>query len=329
VWNAGTLEWVGRIPADAWGLRSIPWIHSRYPIWDDKKLFETIDSGEGLLADAKEGKRETLVTGVLDAQPLQVLRVPGPSWIPALTAVCLGGTFIFPVFKLWIPTFASLVLYLVAQIYWLWTSAAVIPEKKTKEVAVGKRLPLYVSGVRSTGWWAMFITMTGDLTGFLSVLFGYFFFWTIHSDFPPPGIEGPGWQWPLLAGLLTIATWGTTLGARLFNARGQITMARVMLGTSILLAVLTAGAFFLGPWTTGLDPTAHAYPAIVWALATWIIIHLIVGVIMQGYCLARSVFGRMTSEYDADIWNVTLYWHFAGFCALLTALVIGGFPLLQ
>ena len=60
----------------------------------------------------------------------------------------------------------------------------------------------------------------------------------------------------------------------------------------------------------------------------WSVIHLGVGIIMQLYCLARSFFGRMTPTHDADIWNVTLYWHFAGFCALVTAGVTGGFPLL-
>ena len=49
---------------------------------------------------------------------------------------------------------------------------------------------------------------------------------------------------------------------------------------------------------------------------------------MQAYCLARSIARKLTPAHDADLWNVTLYWHFAGFGALLTAIVIGGFPLL-
>lgn len=32
-WNAGTLEWVSE-PEENWGVRSIPIIKSRYPIWD-------------------------------------------------------------------------------------------------------------------------------------------------------------------------------------------------------------------------------------------------------------------------------------------------------
>ena len=327
-WNAGTLEWAGRVPADPWGLRSVPQIASRYPLWDDKDILATIDEGRGLLADAREGRRETLVTGVLDARPEQVLRVPGPSWVPAITAVCLAGVFIFPVFKFWIPTLVSGVLFLAALLYWLWTGTAQIPEKKTKDAGNGMRLPLYVSGVRSTGWWAMFITMVGDLTAFLSLLFGYFFFWTIHEDFPPPGVTGPGWVWPSIAGLLVILTWGATLAARIVNARGNVGAARLLLGASMLLTLATGAALFAGPWTTGLDPTSHAYPAIVWALVVWILAHLGAGFIMQAYCLARSLWHRLTPEYDADLWNVTLYWHFAGFGALLTAIVIGGFPLL-
>jgi cytochrome c oxidase subunit I+III len=268
------------------------------------------------------------VTAVLDAEPEQILRVSGPSWVPAITVVGLAGVFIFPVFKFWVPTGLSAALFLAALLYWLWTGTAVIPEKKTKDAGDGFRLPLYVSGVRSTGWWAMFITMLGDLTAFLALLFGYFFFWTVHEDFPPPGVTGPGWVWPAIAGLLAVATWGATLGARRVNAGGNVVAARLLLVVGVLLNLSTAAALFAGPWSTGLDPTSHAYPAIVWALVVWIVGHLAAGLIMQAYCLARLIWRKLTPEYDADLWNVTLYWHFAGFSALLTALVIGGFPLL-
>lgn len=56
--------------------------------------------------------------------------------------------------------------------------------------------------------------------------------------------------------------------------------------------------------------------------------HLATGMLMQAYCLARSIYGLMTPTHDADIWNVTLYWHFMAFAGVLTAIVIGGFPYL-
>jgi heme/copper-type cytochrome/quinol oxidase subunit 3 len=135
--------------------------------------------------------------------------------------------------------------------------------------------------------------------------------------------------WPLAAAILTITAWGLTLMARLANARESVLLARVLLLLGVIAGLGSAAALLAGPWTTGLDPTSHSYPAIVWALAIWIALHLGVGVIMHAYCLARSLLGRMTPKYDADLWNVTLYWHFTGFCALVTAAVIGGFPLVS
>jgi heme/copper-type cytochrome/quinol oxidase subunit 3 len=52
-----------------------------------------------------------------------------------------------------------------------------------------------------------------------------------------------------------------------------------------------------------------------------------VGVIMQLYCLARRIAGRMTARYDSDISNVALYWHFTALTAAITIAVIAGFPL--
>src|SRR3546814_17699035 len=64
---------------------------------------------------------------------------------------------------------------------WLWVGTAEIPEKAEKAVGLGLTLPLYASGPAGVGWWAMFITLLGDATAFAGLVFGYFFFWTIHD----------------------------------------------------------------------------------------------------------------------------------------------------
>src|SRR5690606_9864478 len=136
--------------------------------------------GRYLLADAQEGKRETLVTSVLSADPIQCLRVPGPAIVPVLSAFSLGAVFIFMTFHWWWPTLAAAILSAACFLYWLWSGTAIIPEKPEKDVGLGVTLPIYVSGVKSVGWWAMFITMVGDGTAFASLIFGYFFYWTVH-----------------------------------------------------------------------------------------------------------------------------------------------------
>jgi cytochrome c oxidase subunit I+III len=83
------------------------------------------------------------------------------------------------------------------------------------------------------------------------------------------------------------------------------------------------------PWQAGLQPTTHVYPAIVWVLLGWTALHLLLGVIMQGYCLARSLAGKLTTRWDIDIHNVVLFWHFALVTGLVTLAVVALFPLLS
>jgi len=108
------------------------------------------------------------------------------------SAALLGGVFIALTFELWIVALLSGVATLATR--WLWTGTGEIPEKKTKDVGLGLRLPLYASGPDSVGWWAM--TMVGDGTAFASLVFGYFFYCTIHPDFTAgqAGRDGSGRQ---------------------------------------------------------------------------------------------------------------------------------------
>ena len=150
--------------------------------------------------------------------PMQCQRVAGPSFIPMVSAALLGGVFVALTFEWWIIALVSGIGTLAAILWWLWTGTGEIPEKKTRDVGLGLRLPLYASGPASVGWWAMFITMVGDGTAFASLIFGYFFYWTIHPDFTA-GQSGPGWLWPMVAAALFVAAWGAMLAARRLNAQ--------------------------------------------------------------------------------------------------------------
>jgi cytochrome c oxidase subunit I+III len=326
-WGAGTLEWLAEMPDKPWGVRSIPEIDGRYPLWDQPNFMRDVDEGRFYLPDAEEGKRETLVTTSIDAQPIQCLRVPGPTFLTFFAAMFTGGVFIFSTFHWWWPAAISGVLALATILVWLWTGTAIIPEKEEKDIGLGLRLPLYVSGSDSVGWWAMFITMLGDMTAFVALVFGYFFYWTIHTDFPPEPLPGPGVFWPGLSGVLLLGAWWLTLLARRWNQRDHAVGFYGALVSAVALAVAGSGALLAGPWMTGLDPTSHVYPATVWVLVLWTVVHIAAGVIMQLYCVARRMAGRMTARYDIDIVNVALYWHFSAMTVVITVAVIAGFPL--
>ena len=90
-WRAGTLEWSQEMPGKPWGIRSIPEIDSRYPLWDQPNFVRDIDQGRFYLPDAEEGRRETIVTTVIDAEPRQCARLPGSSFITLWAALTTGG----------------------------------------------------------------------------------------------------------------------------------------------------------------------------------------------------------------------------------------------
>lgn len=326
-WNAGTLEWLAHPQDEHWGIRSIPLIESRYPIWDQPDFMRKVDEGRYFLPDAEEGRRETIVTSVIDARPLAVIRLGTPAWVPMLTAFALGSVFILTTYHLYGLALIGSVLTLACVVWWLWTGTAEIPEKPSKPIGHGLELPLYISGRSAPGWWAMFITMMADATAFSGLVFGYYFFWTRHETFPPMALaDGPGWFWPMVALLAGGVSWLLTLAARSANSRGA-TGAMALLLTGAMLAALGSGAAGLaGPWLSGLNPEAHSYPAIVWTLTLWTVAHAGLAVIMQAYVLARGLAGRMTARHDADIRNVTLFMHFFVLSVVVTYATIGLFP---
>lgn len=328
LWGAGTLEWLARMPGMPWGTRSIPEIDGRYPLWDQPNIVRDVDQGRFFLPDAEEGLRETLVTTVIDARPIQCLRVPGPTWLTMWAAIFTGGFFILATFHWWGPAMVSGVLALGMIGCWLWTGTAMLPEKDEKDVGLGLTLPLYQSGPASVGWWAMFITMLGDITAFVSLVFGYFFYWTSREDFPPQPSMGPGVFWPMVAGGLLLSAWFLTILSRYWNRRDRTVRFYTATSVAAGLALLGTLALLAGPYRTGMDPTLHVYPATVWILVIWTALHTTVGFAMQLYCIARRLTGRMTAEHDIDISNVMLYWHFTALTIFMTVAVIAGFPLL-
>ena len=169
--------------------------------------------------------------------------------------------------------------------------------------------------------------MLADLTAFISLVFGYFFYWTIHDDFPPKPSPGPGLFWPLVSCALLLGAWGLTVLARRWNGDDQARAFYFGLVGAFLLSLTGGAALLAGPWFTGLDPQAHVYPATVWLLVLWTVIHVAVGMYMQLYCIARRLSGRMSARYDGDITNVALYWHFTALTSVVTVAVIAGFPL--
>ena len=96
VWDARTLEWLTEMPGESWGVRSIPEIDSRYPLWEQPNFLRDLDQGRFYLPDAEEGRREMLVTSSIDAEPRQCMRIPGPTFITLFAAIAVLAVGVAP-----------------------------------------------------------------------------------------------------------------------------------------------------------------------------------------------------------------------------------------
>jgi cytochrome c oxidase subunit I+III len=175
----------------------------------------------------------------------------------------------------------------------------------------------------------MFIMMLADITAFVSLLFGYFFYWSLRSEFPPSGVPGPGSFWPGIALLFLIGAWGLTIAARRWNRSDRTGLFYAGALGGALLALGGSAAIIAGPWLSGMDPQEHVYSATIWLIAIWTAVHVVIGIIMQLYCAARRRARRMTARHDIDICNTALYWHFLGITAVAAVAVMAVTPLLR
>ncbi|MVW79866.1 cbb3-type cytochrome c oxidase subunit I [Bordetella sp. 02P26C-1] len=323
VWQAGTLEW---LPSGDFGLRSIPVVVSREPLWDQPGLAENVAAGRYYLPDAPGNVRSTLVTSAVDARPEYVLPLPGPGWSPLLAALGTAGFFLLLTFKLFIPAGACGVLAIVAIWYWLWQSDAG-PEIATVDIGGGLCVPWRGSGLRSHASWAMAMLLVVCVSIFGALVFAYFFLWLASSG------ESWGAQTPSSGNGVWLISAGLMLGASillirpgrsLVHHRPWALRGRMLLGICVLLA---ASAFELVQhWQTGLRPQRGAYDAVVYAVAGHQAFFAIIVAIMGVFTLARSMANKLNLQHQSCLQATQTMWHYTVVQGLVGLVLVHQFP---
>ncbi|MGY6271334.1 cbb3-type cytochrome c oxidase subunit I [Achromobacter denitrificans] len=322
VWRAGTLEW---LPSGAYGLRSVPLVGSREPLWDQPGLADEVEAGRHFLPHAPAGLRSTLVTGAIDAAPDYVLPLPGPAWSPLLAALGTAGFFLLLTFKLPVLAAAFGLLAVVALWRWLW-DADTGPHGVEVDIGAGLSLPMARPGARSHSWWATVMLAMVSASIFGSAVFAYLFLWTSSAgQWGPAGLlPGPAWPWvsgALLLGsgaIVALAGRGLRLGRRRTLSWG-LPLAAALLAAS-------AGLDLHAHWRTGLRPQASAYAASVYALLGLQAAFAGVSILMGLFSLVRSFAGRLSAARSACFDNTAILWQYTVAQGMLTLGLLHVFP---
>jgi cytochrome c oxidase subunit I+III len=323
VWRAGTLEWT---PNHPFGLRSIPEVAGRQPLWDPNDLEKSVEAGRWYLPWSATGWRETIVTSPIEGIPQYVLRLPGPGWPPLIAAVLTAAFFLLLTAKAVTLALICGCSAIAMILIWMWNSD---PEPAASaEIGGGLKLPTYVSGPTSHSWWATVIVLLVAGSLYLAYVFSYLYLWTVSPQVWPKPEALPAPLWPAAAGALLIASAGVAILASRFLPPQKSPRAGFVLLVMLGVALLAAGfAAEIGAhWGRGLRPTTDAHAAMV-AMASFLQLQLVIPVIVfAGYVLVRVAIGYIDSRRRAMVDNLMLLWLYAAGQGLLGLLLVHGFP---
>jgi cytochrome c oxidase subunit I+III len=322
VFGGPGLEW---LPSGLYSLRSSPVIRSLYPLWDQKDLARDVAAGRYFLPGAPRGDRETLITSPVNAEPQYVLRIPRPSSWYVWGAVFTAGFFLILTVQAYLLSVISGLLAIYCIWEWAWRLDRPNPHE-TVDVGGGVRLPTYVSGPSSHGWWAMVITLI--VGGMVAVMacFSYVFLWSRRPDLwqAPPDLG----SLPLTLVLLVLAGvggWAAQAALKLDRPRSPVIAAAVM-----LLATLAAGGAWAAEasawWASGLRPDVSSQGATVFALLAWQGLFAGICLLMGPFAALRWMFGHLSPKRPATFELIALFLAFTALQGAGTTLLVRLFP---
>ncbi len=320
-WGGGTLEWAMPIPAPAYNFASLPQVEDREPLAADAALALKLARGEGYLAEARHGWRETMAvdttTGAID----HVVLLPGNTRLPLLTAAVTGGFFLCLLFGFYWLSLVPLAGVMALAWHWAWMlgwreDIGPVP------IGNGQAAPVHHEAPGAPGWWGSVFLLVADGTMLASLLFGYAFLWVVAPNWPPPALIEGGVVSGLVAAAAAMA--GAALARRTLTAimagsprTGRFASA-VAAGAQavVILALLSLGVTALPP------PQSHAYAAASWALITYGAVHALIALLCIAFVRTRIASGHVSSTRSLEPSVARLFNDYSGTAVLIVLVCV-------
>ena len=319
IYGGGTLEW---LPTGLYSARSIPVVRSRDPLWEDPGLSRDVEEGRYLLPFSATGRRETIVTSPLRAEPQYLQIMPGPSAWPLLGALFTAGFFLLMTIQAYTPAIISGLLAIPSIMRWLWETDRPVAERFA-DIGGGIRLPTYVTGASTHGWWAMVILLMVILMMFVMTIFSFGFLYGIHPAY---------WQvvgdkvtlLPILTGYAAAA--GLSLFGRRLLARERSThwspTSQVAFG-----GLAAALAFGVDVWSlSDLEPQLSAQAALIAAFLAQQGMLIAITLLMVVHLALRTSRAIVTRPRNTTFDVIVMFLVYTAAQGVVTACLIRLFP---
>jgi heme/copper-type cytochrome/quinol oxidase subunit 3 len=176
------------------------------------------------------------------------------------------------------------------------------------------------------GRWGMVLFVLNEATLFACLIGSYFYLGVSNPAWPPPGIERPELELPLIMTVLLLTSSVTLVFAeRAFEQgkRGRYyrgVAGTVLLGAAFLFVQFREYRAMLAH--TG--PTQHAYTSLFFTITGLHGTHVAFGLLFLLWALLREIKGTVTPARPLAIKNASLYWHFVDgvWLVILTSLYL-------
>ncbi|GGJ83663.1 cytochrome c oxidase subunit I [Pseudomonas matsuisoli] len=314
-WNADTLEWATSLPPNPYNFVSLADVHDRHPLWNDPDLPRSMAHGEHALTVIDHGRRETWGVDPLTGKAREIIHLPGNSWLPFISSVLIAGVCLSLLFGMYTLAAVFAVATLIVLFRWSWENGAhpaAAPDAKTQP----GEPPLHSRTFDGPGLWGMGVTLLSNGALYLSLLFGWFYLWTVSPNWQVP--DGPVFDASLLlasgAVLVVAVLWQRQVKRRL--RQGLDDGLALRFAGIALLGLLQTGLILWCLLASDLQPTVTAHDAVITFMLTYNLVHGALVAISCGLQALRVRFGYVNaaSPYEPlvieQLWyyNLGVYW---------------------
>lgn len=313
-WGAGTMEWAMPLPPPSYNFASQPALATREPLWDDPSLPETIAQGRHALANADHGRREMLGTDPVAAEVREVILLPSNSWLPLASGTMLAALCILLLLKQYGTAIATAAATAVVLLRWSWLNGAHPAMRGGETHGLPPGLRLHPQTFDGPGLWGMRLTLLADAALYGSLVFAWFFLWTVAPSFRAPAASPIG-TWPLAVVTLVFGAGQLLLDAtlrRLRRVRDAANDAGMARGLALAAACGLVGSAGLGALlaVAPLQPSLGAHDATLAFTLAFLLVHMLIATVLAALQALRVRRGHVGAHAPYEIAVVAPFWRF-------------------